>query len=162
MVHFNVAKMNGDRINEVSQVSIILETLPKSFLHFISNAVLNRVDYTLTTLLHELQTFQSLLKGKKKVCEANVVSSSKNFLKGSTSRTKFAPSSFDTKKWKKKKGSKGKGKLSTNPQPATPRGRQPAPVENGKCFHYNQDGHWKRNCSHWLKEKKKAKANQGD
>ncbi|XP_038887210.1 uncharacterized protein LOC120077399 [Benincasa hispida] len=48
MVHFNVAEMDGSRIDVVSQVSIILETLPKIFLHFVSNAFLNRVDYTLT------------------------------------------------------------------------------------------------------------------
>jgi len=54
MVHFNVAEMNGAVIDEASQVSFILESLLESFLQFRSNAVMNQIAYTLTTLLNEL------------------------------------------------------------------------------------------------------------
>ncbi|XP_038896455.1 uncharacterized protein LOC120084715 [Benincasa hispida] len=54
MVYFNVTEMNRSNIDEASQVSIILESLPENFLHFVSHAVLNRVDYNITTLLNEL------------------------------------------------------------------------------------------------------------
>ncbi|XP_038896500.1 uncharacterized protein LOC120084752 [Benincasa hispida] len=54
MVHFNVIKINGSSIDEANQVSIILESLPESFLHFVSNAILNKLDYNLITLLNEL------------------------------------------------------------------------------------------------------------
>ena len=65
MVHFNVAEMNDVVIDEQSQVSFILESLPKSFLQFCSNAVMNKIEYNMTTLLNELQTFQSLMKNKR-------------------------------------------------------------------------------------------------
>ncbi|XP_038885511.1 uncharacterized protein LOC120075867 [Benincasa hispida] len=74
MVHFNVAEMNGLSIHETSQVSFIVESLSESFLHFRSNVVLNRIDYNMTTLLNELQTFQFLMKSKEQKGEENVAS----------------------------------------------------------------------------------------
>ncbi|XP_038896470.1 uncharacterized protein LOC120084725 [Benincasa hispida] len=43
MVHFNMVEMNGVVMNEASQISLILETLLKSYLQFHSNAVMNEV-----------------------------------------------------------------------------------------------------------------------
>ena len=60
MVHFNVAEVNGVVIDEKSQVSFIMESLPKSFLQFRTNAMMNKIEYNLTALLNELQTYQSL------------------------------------------------------------------------------------------------------
>ena len=54
MVHFNVAEMNGVVIDEASQIGFILEYLPESFMQFRSNVVMNKIAYTLTTLLNEL------------------------------------------------------------------------------------------------------------
>ena len=65
---------------------------------------MNKIAYTLTILLNDLQTFESLKKVKGQKGEANVATSTIKFHKGSTSRTKFVPSSSSTKKWKKKKG----------------------------------------------------------
>ncbi|KAA0051407.1 gag/pol protein [Cucumis melo var. makuwa] len=59
-LHFNVVEMNETVFDEKSQVSFILKSLPKSFLQFHSNAEMNKVEYNMTTLLNELQTYQSL------------------------------------------------------------------------------------------------------
>ncbi|KAA0063887.1 gag/pol protein [Cucumis melo var. makuwa] len=103
IVNFNVAEMNKAIFDEKSQVSYILKSLSKSFLQFCSNVKMNKIEYNMTTLLKELQTFQSL-KGQKEG-EA-----------------------------------KGKGKAKV--------------AIKGKCFHYNVDGHWKRNCPKYFAKKK--------
>ncbi|KAA0048170.1 Retrovirus-related Pol polyprotein from transposon TNT 1-94 [Cucumis melo var. makuwa] len=64
IVYFNVPEMNVAVFDEKSQVSVILKSLPKSFLQFRSNAKMNKIEYNMTTLLKVLQTFQSL-KGQK-------------------------------------------------------------------------------------------------
>ncbi|TYK08875.1 gag/pol protein [Cucumis melo var. makuwa] len=87
--------MNGAVFDEKSQVSYILKSLSKSFLQFISNVEMNKIEYNLSTLLKELQIFQSL-KGRKEG-EVNVAHS-----------RRFAPSSSRSKKIQKRKGGKGK------------------------------------------------------
>ena len=105
MVHFNVVEMNGAVINEASKVSFILEYLPESFLQLRSNAIMKKISYILITLLNELQIFESLMKIKGQKRETNVATkSTRKFHRGSTSGTKFMPSSSGIKKWKKKKG----------------------------------------------------------
>ncbi|XP_038885834.1 uncharacterized protein LOC120076130 [Benincasa hispida] len=54
MVHFNVAEVNEVVVDEKSQIGFILESLPKSFLQFCTNALMNKIEYNLTTLLNEL------------------------------------------------------------------------------------------------------------
>ena len=56
VVHFNVVKMNEVAIDEANQVIFILESLLETFLQFRSNVVMNKIAYTITTLLNELQT----------------------------------------------------------------------------------------------------------
>jgi hypothetical protein len=68
---------------------------------------MNKLDYNLTTLPNELQTYESLMQVKGQQGEANVVTSSRSFHKGSTSGTKPVPSTSSNNKWKKKKGGKG-------------------------------------------------------
>lgn len=97
LVHFNIAEMNSVVIDESSQLNFILETLPRS------NAIINKISYNLTTILNELQTYQSLMKNKSLEGEANAASSNKKFLKGLTSRTKSGTSSSGLEKWKRKK-----------------------------------------------------------
>ncbi|KAA0060296.1 gag/pol protein [Cucumis melo var. makuwa] len=62
MMHFNIAEVNGGVIDEANQVSFVLESLPKSFIPFQTNASLNKIEFNLTTLLNELQRFQNLTK----------------------------------------------------------------------------------------------------
>ncbi|TYJ96910.1 gag/pol protein [Cucumis melo var. makuwa] len=152
MVHFNVAEMNGAVIDEASKVSFILKSLPESFLQFRSNVVMNKISYTLTTLLNELQTFESLMKIKGQKGEANVATSTRKFHRGSTSGTKSMPSSSGNKKWKKNKGGQ-QNKVNL----AAAKTSKKAKAAKGIRFHCNQEGHWKRNCPKYLAEKKKAK-----
>ena len=76
MVHFNVAEENGDVIDEKTQVSFIME-FSKSFFQFRTNVMKNKIEYNLTALLNELQTYQSLLTNKGQTGEANVAISKK-------------------------------------------------------------------------------------
>jgi len=111
---------------------------------------MNKIDYNLTTLLNELQIYQSLLKNKGFEAEANVATTSKRrFQKGSTSGNK---SVLKNKGIQKKKG---KGKRKTPPT-TTAKGKKSV-VEKGKCFYCSNDGHWKRNCPKYLADKKVGK-----
>ncbi|XP_038880407.1 uncharacterized protein LOC120072061 [Benincasa hispida] len=64
MVQFNVAEMNGTIMNEKSQVGFIMQSLPKSFFQFKMNAMMKKIEYNLTTLLKELQIYESFLQNK--------------------------------------------------------------------------------------------------
>ncbi|KAA0062437.1 putative mitochondrial protein [Cucumis melo var. makuwa] len=59
------------------------------------------------------------------------------------------PSSPDTKKWKKKKGGQG-----NKANPDAVKMSKKVKDAKGICFHFNQEGHWKRNCPKYLVEKK--------
>ncbi|KAA0064149.1 gag/pol protein [Cucumis melo var. makuwa] len=65
MMHFNIVDVNGGTINEANQVSFILESLPKSFIPFQTNASLNKIEFNLTAFLNEFQRFQNPTKEKK-------------------------------------------------------------------------------------------------
>ena len=73
MVHLNIAEVNEAVIDEKSQVSFILESLPKSFLPFHTNALVNKIEHNLTSLFNELQTFQSMMKSRGREGEVNVI-----------------------------------------------------------------------------------------
>ncbi|KAA0066985.1 gag/pol protein [Cucumis melo var. makuwa] len=60
MMHFTITEVNGGAIDEANQVSFILKSLPKSFISFQTNVSLNKIEFNLTTLLNELQRFQTL------------------------------------------------------------------------------------------------------
>ncbi|KAA0031662.1 gag/pol protein [Cucumis melo var. makuwa] len=136
IVNFNVAQMNGAVFDEKNQVSYILKSLSKSFLQFRSNMEMNKIEYNMTTLLKELQIFQSLMRQKEG--EANFDYS-----------RRFAPSSSGSKKIQKSKGGKGKGPTVA----AEGKGKVKVAIK-GKCFHCNVDEHWKRNCPKYLAKKK--------
>ncbi|KAA0032130.1 gag/pol protein [Cucumis melo var. makuwa] len=144
IVHFNIAKVNGSPINEANQVSFILKSLSKSFVPFQTNVSLSKIEFTLTTLLNELQRFQNLTIGKGKEVEANVATIEKKLLRGSSSKSRVGPSLMKNKR---------KGK--------TPKNSKGKKVAKGKYYHYNEDGHWLRNCSKYLAEKKAENEAQG-
>ena len=137
MNYFNVAETNGAMIDDESQISFILESLPSSFFSFKSNLVMNKLSYSLTQLLNELQTFEAMKKENKKSGEANVVFNASKKKKSSTAKK--------TKLNAKKKAFKAETK-----------------EPKGRCFHCNIDGHWKRNCPKYLEEKKKGKEGKLD
>ncbi|KAA0035238.1 gag/pol protein [Cucumis melo var. makuwa] len=92
MMHFNIAEINSGSIDEANQVSFILESLPKSFIPFQTNASLNKIEFNLTALLNELQRFQNLTMGERKKVEANATTTKRKLSRGSSSKTKAGPS----------------------------------------------------------------------
>ncbi|TYK23836.1 gag/pol protein [Cucumis melo var. makuwa] len=148
MMHFNIAKVNGVVIDEANQISFILESLPKSYIPFQTNASLNKIEFNLRTLLNELQRFQNLTKGKGKEVEANVATTKRKFKRGSFSKSKATPSKPNCKIEKK-----GNGK--------TPKqNKEKKTIEKGKCYHCGENGHWLRNCPEYLAQKKVEKEAQ--
>ncbi|KAG6470540.1 hypothetical protein ZIOFF_071613 [Zingiber officinale] len=67
------AEMHGAIIDEGTQVSIILNSLPSDFIPFSSNYIMNKLNYGMTQLLNELQTFEAISGLVKNKAEANVV-----------------------------------------------------------------------------------------
>ncbi|RVW76960.1 Retrovirus-related Pol polyprotein from transposon TNT 1-94 [Vitis vinifera] len=111
-------------------------------IHHFNEAEINgaKIDEKTQKLLNELQSYETLIDdkgGKANIAEANAVvgkaSSSRNKKKRNVRNQK------DKKKIQKKKGK------AVEPKP------------KGKCFHCNQDGHWKRNCKKYLDELKQKK-----
>ncbi|KAA0041767.1 gag/pol protein [Cucumis melo var. makuwa] len=110
-----------------------------------TNACTNKIEFTLTTLLNELQRFQNLTMGKGIGLEANVATTEKELVGGSSFMTRV-----ETLNMKKKR----KGK--------TPKNSEGKKVAKGKCYHCNEDGHWLRNCPKYFAEKKAEKEAQGN
>ena len=136
MTYLNTAETHGARIDERSQVTMIMESLPKSFMQFKSNYVMNKWTFTLTQLLNELTHYESMLMDpRKSSAEANVAESSKSVKK------------------KKKGTGKAKGKATKKKNKKGSKDFKP----RGKYFHCNKSGHWKRNCPKYLVELKEKK-----
>ncbi|KAL5540954.1 hypothetical protein UlMin_044246 [Ulmus minor] len=76
MAHFNEAEIHRSSIDQQTQVGMILETLPDSFISFKTNYVLNKMDLNLTALMTELQTFEGMIKSKGGEANITVTSSS--------------------------------------------------------------------------------------
>ena len=62
------AEIHGATVDEKTQVSVILESLTPAFIPFTTNYIMNKLEYNLTQLLNELQTFETISKqGPKRV-----------------------------------------------------------------------------------------------
>ncbi|KAK9018566.1 hypothetical protein V6N11_001537 [Hibiscus sabdariffa] len=121
--------------NELA-TDLILQSLPGSFKPFVLNFNMNEISKTLPQLLGMLRTAESDMKKD-----------------GSKSILLVREAKGNGKKVAKSKGSgktKAKGKNVLKPKGAI--------SKDGKCFHCNKSGHWKRNCPVYLEEVKKAKA----
>ena len=70
--YFIEAELHSATIDEVTQVGIILNSLSPDFVQFTSNYIMNKLNYGLTQLLNELQTFESISGIAKKKGAANV------------------------------------------------------------------------------------------
>ncbi|PON81075.1 Zinc finger, CCHC-type, partial [Trema orientale] len=146
ITYLNELEIPGAEIDCDTQIDMILNTLSDTFNQFKIDHEIHRKDYTLTCLMKDLQITEDILKKNRSgSAEANVAqaSSSKPKSKDKGKRKKKTPASLSPKKKKTKKNAKLKG----------------------KCFHYSEDGHWKRNCKTYLalkKEKNNGKDKQGN
>ncbi|WJZ84548.1 hypothetical protein VitviT2T_004148 [Vitis vinifera] len=117
-----------------------LETISEIMESLQTNYIMNHKKCNLTELLNELQSYETLIDdkgGKANIVEANAVVG-----KASSSRNK---------KKRNVRNQKDKKKIQKKKRKAV------APKPKGKCFHCNQDGHWKRNCKKYLDELKQKK-----
>ena len=91
MMHFNNVEVNGGPVEDVNQVSFILESLSKNFIPFQTNASLNKIEFNLKTLLNELHWSQNLTMGKGTQAEENVATTKRKFSRESSFKTKVGP-----------------------------------------------------------------------
>ena len=127
--NLNTLEVLGANIDGESQVDMILQSLPESFKEFELNYNMNKKIYSLPELMNELVAAEDIL---------GTSSVDANMAEVSTSQPK----------------SKGKGKKKKKNKDFTKQdGKQIAlGIANkgkkikGKCFHYGEKGHWKRNC----------------
>ena len=138
--YINEAELQGAIIDERTQVSIILDSLTPDFLQFTSNYVMNKLDYNVTQLLNELQTFEAISKTITKKAEANVA------------ETKASSSSNNKKNRKNNKGASARRpkKKQAAPKASDKKKGSNEKKPKGKCFHCGVDGHWKRNYNKYL------------
>ncbi|KAG6526536.1 hypothetical protein ZIOFF_016526 [Zingiber officinale] len=71
--YFSEAEMHGVVIDEGTQVSIILNSFPSDFIPFTNNYIMNELNYGMTQLLNELQTFEAISGLVKNKAKANIV-----------------------------------------------------------------------------------------
>ena len=142
------AEIHGATIDECTQVSIILQSLTPAFSQFTTNYVMNKLQYNMTQLLNELQTFKAISKTRLKEGEENVAEHNPSSSSGRNNKKRKNTQGGSGAH--PNKGTKGKGKKN-NPKDKK---------HKGKCFHYGVEGHWKRNYNKYLselKDKKKGK-----
>ena len=149
--YFTEAELRGAQMDEITQVGIILNSISSDFIQFTSKYIMNKLDYGLSQLLNELQTFESITQPGRNKGSANYAD------KSSSPKTKKKSSS---------------GAESSKARPSTSKGKASAKMESGKgknkkqesigkCHHYNIEGHWRRHCPLYLAELEKNKKNDG-
>ena len=121
--NLNTLEVLGADIDGESQVDMILQSLPKSFMEFRLNYNMNKKSYSLSELMNELVAAEAIL---------DTSSVDANMVEASTSQPK----------------SKGKGKKKKKNYFNKQDGKQIVlgVANKGKCFQCGEKGYWKRNC----------------
>ena len=116
------AELHGVTIDEETQVGLILNSLSPAFLPFTTNYVLNKLNYGLTQLMNELQTFESIMGGPSKGGE-----------KKTTTTTAADPAKAEANQVSSSKArNKRKGGQNNNPKPAKASAQPSAQTPKGK------------------------------
>ena len=122
---FNELGDLGADIDWETQNNMVLETLPPSFNHFKLNYSMNKLEWSLTELMQQLQIAETIVKGQLNV---NFVSGESSKPPNGKKRNKANQSSVHVK-----------SKIAKKARPLDPN-RKP----KGKCFKCGQKGHWKK------------------
>ena len=75
--YFIDAEFHSAQIDEVTQVGIVLNSLSHDFIQFTSNYIMNKLNYELSKLLHELQAFEAINTESKSGGSTNTTSFSR-------------------------------------------------------------------------------------
>ena len=110
-----------------TQNNIVLETLPPSFNHFELNYSMDKLEWSLTELMQQLQIVETIVKGHPNV----------NFVSDESSK----PPNGKKRNKENQYGVHAKPKISKKARPFDPN-RKP----KEKCFKYEQKGHGKKDC----------------
>ena len=110
-----------------TQNNMVLETLPPSFNHFKLNYFMNKLEWSLTELMQQLQIIETIVKGHPNV----------NFVLGESSKP---PNGTEMNK-ANQSCVHAKPKIAKKARPFDP-DRKP----KRKCFKCGQKGHWKKDC----------------
>ena len=120
-------------------MDMILQSLPKSFKEFRVNYNMNQKIYTLSELMNDLVATECILV--KASIDTNMVETSSS-----------KPKSKGKGGWKKKNFAKQQGKQVALAV-ANKGTKKAKDYTKGKCLHYDEKGHWKRNCPKFLAAK---------
>ena len=104
------AEIHGATVDEKTQVNVILESLTPAFIPFTTNYIMNKLEYNLTQLLNELQTFETISKTRSKEGEANVAQRKPSSSAGRTKKKKRSIGGSGAQSNKAKKAPKSSGK----------------------------------------------------
>ena len=139
--YLNTLEILGANIDGESQADMILQSLPKSFKEFRLNYNMNKKIYTLFELMNEFVVEEGIL------CIASVDA---NMAEASSSKPKSKGKGGKKKDFTKQDGKQlalgvdNKGK------------KKKKDYTKGKCLHFREKCHWKRNCPKFIANKNKG------